>query len=75
MGRAMQNDSFGWVKDASTARKRSSSWSRTLWDRIVRRNDDDDDGPGGPGPNAGATLWPGVSWSGARGRPLFDAAS
>jgi hypothetical protein len=65
MGRAMmpkQNDSYGWVKDASSPRKRS------LWDRIVRRNDDDD-GPGGPGPNAGATLWP------ALGRPLFVAAS
>lgn len=44
------NDSFGWVTDVSQRAKRS------VWDRIVGKDDDDnDDGPGG---NAGATLWP-----------------
>ena len=51
-----KDETFVWVVDNATAKKRS------VWDRIVRRSDDDDDDM--PGPNAGATLWPG--WSRSR---------
>jgi len=53
MSRAVmqREDRFGWVLDVGTKAKRS------VWDRIVNKDDDDDDDDL-PGPNAGATLWP-----------------
>jgi hypothetical protein len=48
-----KDETFVWVVDNATAKKRS------VWDRLVGRGDDDDDDM--PGPNAGATLWPGLS--------------
>ena len=51
-----KDETFVWVVDNATAKKRS------VWDRLVGGNDDDDDDDSDmPGPNAGATLWP--SWS------------
>jgi hypothetical protein len=44
-----KDETFAWSVDASAKPKRS------VWDRIIGKNDDDDDLPG---PNAGATLWP-----------------
>lgn len=48
------NDSFGWAVSIERAPKAK----RSVWDRIVGKDDDDDDLGG---PNAGATLWPTVA--------------
>jgi hypothetical protein len=45
-----RDERFAWVVDVGLKAKRS------VWDRIVSKDDDDDDDL--PGPNAGATIWP-----------------
>jgi hypothetical protein len=54
-----KDETFAWVVENTTAKKRS------VWDRITGRDDDDDDHDL-PGPNAGATLWPSLSQIRAR---------
>jgi hypothetical protein len=49
-----KDETFAWVVENTATKKRS------VWDRLTGRDDDDDDSDM-PGPNAGATLWPGLS--------------
>ncbi len=51
-----KREDFGWVSDLRSRGQRRSVWERLLGGKEGR--DDDDDDRNGPGPNAGATLWP-----------------
>jgi len=52
-----KDETFAWVVENTTAKKRSV-WAKK-WRSLTGRDDDDDDHDL-PGPNAGATLWPGL---------------
>ena len=51
-----KDETFAWVVEHPS---HGTTKKRSVWDRLTGRDDDDDDHDL-PGPNAGATLWPGL---------------